>query len=113
MVHKAALAFPLLGLSLLASAGPLDRREAAPAAQSDMFDDMIADVMGEFDGVLGEVTQLVNEILDGSKSGIDDFKDEKPASCAGSKDKCCICEFAPEHVYNTAKLTATRVRCLC
>jgi len=47
-------------------------------------------VMGEFDGVLGEVTQLVNEILDGSKSGIDDFKDEKPASCAGSKDKCCI-----------------------
>lgn len=79
MVHKAALAFPLLGLSLLVSAGPLQQREATP--------DWVDEEVG-----YGSVEKLYYEIIGGQKPAVDSNKEPKPETCGkSSKDKCCVC----------------------
>lgn len=82
MFHKLILALPLLSLTFLALASPLEQREAAPG----IIDDLLK-------GVLSQVAQLIKDVLSGSKSGIDDFKNNKPLICLPALDQCCVCKY--------------------
>ncbi|EUC30763.1 class II peroxidase [Bipolaris victoriae FI3] len=79
MVFKAALTFSLLGLSLFASAGPLQQREA-------LLDILEVELGGSFN----EIGQLVQDIIGGSKPATDNNQKPKPSKCDQSKDKCCV-----------------------
>lgn len=74
---------PIVALSLLAavaSAGPLEAREP----QLGLIDNLLT-------GILTPVTQLIKDVLAGTKSAIDDTKSNKPLTCSLSllSDKCC------------------------
>ncbi|KAJ4990785.1 peroxidase [Stagonosporopsis vannaccii] len=79
MFHNLILALPLLSLTFLALASPLEQREAAPG----LIDDLLK-------GVLSQVAQLIKDVLSGAKSGIDDFKNNKPLICLQTIDQCCV-----------------------
>lgn len=81
MFHKLILLLPLLSFTFLALASPLEQREAAPG----LIDDLLK-------GVLSQVAQLIKDVLSGAKSGIDDFKDNKPIICLSAIDQCCTCK---------------------
>ncbi|KAF1362402.1 heme peroxidase [Lizonia empirigonia] len=78
MFHKLILTLPLLSLTLLALASPLEQREAAPG----LIDDLLK-------GVLSPIEQLIKDVLAGVKSGIDDNKSNKPVICLTAIDSCC------------------------
>ncbi|KAF3004816.1 hypothetical protein E8E13_003663 [Curvularia kusanoi] len=78
MFHRLVLALPLLSLTLLALAGPLQQREAAPG----LIDDLLK-------GVLPEIAKLIKDVLTGVKSAIDNNKSNKPLLCIPSIDVCC------------------------
>ncbi|KAH6637701.1 ligninase LG6 precursor [Boeremia exigua] len=78
MFHKLLLALPLLSLTFLALAGPVEQREAAPG----LIDDLLK-------GVLSPIAQLIKDVLAGTKSGIDDYKTNKPLICLSAVDSCC------------------------
>ncbi|EDU45873.1 KatG Catalase peroxidase I [Pyrenophora tritici-repentis] len=80
MLYNSARVLPILALSLLASAGPLETREPVPG----IIDDILT-------GVLSGVGQLIKDVLSGAKSAIDDTKSNKPLICSLlTTDKCCI-----------------------
>ncbi|KAL6707402.1 hypothetical protein ACN47E_004181 [Coniothyrium glycines] len=69
-------------LSSLASSTPLEKREP----QLGLIDDLLG-------GVLTPVTQLIKDVLAGTKSAIDDTRSNKPLTCSLSllsTDKCCV-----------------------
>jgi L-ascorbate peroxidase len=78
------MALPLLALSVVSSATPLEKREAAPGPIEDLLK-----------GILTPIGQLIKDVLAGAKSAIDDTRSNKPATCSLpllSRDKCCACE---------------------
>ncbi|KAF1837970.1 heme peroxidase [Decorospora gaudefroyi] len=79
MLHRAKLVLPLLTLSILAVANPLEQREAAPGILEDLLK-----------GVLSPIAQLIKDVLAGAKSAIDDEKSNKPWSCRLLKTQCCV-----------------------
>jgi L-ascorbate peroxidase len=90
MLHKAVHVLPILSLSLLALAGPLEQRDPAPG--------IIEDILT---GFLSGVAQLIKDVLSGAKSGIDDTKSNKPAICLSAIDSCCVCELISQLIcYN-------------
>ncbi|KAJ4341021.1 hypothetical protein N0V87_002060 [Didymella glomerata] len=78
MLHKLILALPLLSLTFLALASPLEQREAAPG----LIDDLLK-------GALPELAKLIKDVLAGVKSGIDNNKSNKPIVCLSAIDSCC------------------------
>ena len=82
MLHNSVRLLPVLALSLLASAGPLETREPVPG----IIDDILT-------GILSGVGQLIKDVLSGAKSAIDDTKSNKPITCSiFTTDKCCVCK---------------------
>ena len=82
MLHRSARLLPVLALSLLASAGPLETRAPVPG----IIDDILT-------GILSNVGQLIKDVLSGAKSAIDDTKSDKPLACSLlATDKCCVCK---------------------
>lgn len=81
MFYKLIHALPLLALSLLALASPLEQREPTPG----LIDNIL-------NGVLSAVGQLIKDVLNGVKSGIDNAKTNKPLICLPSLDACCPCK---------------------
>ncbi|CAA9962145.1 hypothetical protein CFE70_005547 [Pyrenophora teres f. teres 0-1] len=80
MLYNSARVLPILALSLLASAGPLETREPVPG----IIDNILT-------GILSGVGQLIKDVLSGAKSAIDDTKSNKPLTCSFlATDKCCI-----------------------
>lgn len=88
MFHKLILALPLLSLTFLALASPLEQREAAPG----LIDDLLK-------GVLSQIQQLIKDVLAGVKSGIDNNKSNKPVICLTAIDSCCACEHSFIYIY--------------
>jgi hypothetical protein len=83
MLHHTRLVLPLLALSLLVAASPLEQREAAPGIIEDLLK-----------GILTAVAQLIKDVLAGVKSAIDDDKSNKPLTCSIlTSNKCCVCRF--------------------
>jgi L-ascorbate peroxidase len=80
MFHRIVLVLPLLSLALLALAGPLEQREAAPG----LIDDLLK-------GALAPIQQLIKDVLSGTKSGIDNTISSKPLVCLSALDTCCSC----------------------
>lgn len=80
MFHNLLLALPVLSLTFLALASPLEPREAAPGT----IDDLLK-------GVLPELAKLIKDVLAGVKSGIDNNKSNKPIICLSAIDACCAC----------------------
>lgn len=88
MLYNTKLALPLLSLSAVTFATPLEQREAAPQG-------LIDNLLG---GNLNEVTQLIKDVLGGAKSAIDDTKSNKPLTCnvpVLNRDRCCVCKYSP------------------
>lgn len=81
MFYKLIHALPLLSLSLLALAGPLEQRDPTPG----LIDDLL-------NGILTAVGQLIKDVLSGAKSGIDNTISNKPLLCLQSVDACCVCK---------------------
>ena len=86
MFHKLILALPLISLTFLVLASPLEQREAAPG----LIDDLLK-------GILSQVAQVIKDVLAGVKSGIDENKSNKPIICLSATDSCCACTFAFSH----------------
>lgn len=87
MFHRLLLALPLLSLSFLAIASPLEQREAAPG----LIEDLLV-------GTLNSIQSLIKGILSGAVSGITDEVAPKPLLCA--LDACCVCKFARRRSVN-------------
>lgn len=83
MLHKLIYTLPILPVTFLALASPLEQRLAAPG----LIDDLL-------NGVLPEVGQLIKDVLAGVKSGIDNNKSNKPIICLPSIDACCACTYS-------------------
>ncbi|KAH7401333.1 ligninase LG6 precursor [Pyrenochaeta sp. MPI-SDFR-AT-0127] len=81
MLRNIVLALYLSSLSLPILASPLQEREAAPG--------LIDELLG---GVLVGIPQLIKQLLDGTKSAIDDTRSAKSLTCSLPllKDKCCV-----------------------
>ena len=94
MFRKLALALPLLSLTFLALASPLEQREAAPG----LIDDLLK-------GFLSQVAQLIKDVLTGAKSGIDNNKSNKPFICLSAIDSCCACTFVSNRFHSQHSLT--------
>ena len=88
MFRKLALALPLLSLTFLALASPLEQREAAPGLIENLLK-----------GVLPPIVQLIKDILTDVKSGIDNNKSNKPLICLSAIDSCCVCTFASNRIH--------------
>jgi hypothetical protein len=82
MLRKVVLALPLLALSFLAVATPLEHRAPAPGLIEDLLK-----------GVLSTIGQLIKDVLNGVKSGINNDISNKPLICLSTLDKCCVCEY--------------------
>jgi hypothetical protein len=81
MLYRFIRVLPLLSLSLLALASPLEQRDPAPG----LIDNLL-------NGILSAVSQLIKDVLNGVKSGIDNTKNNKPLLCLPSLDACCPCK---------------------
>jgi hypothetical protein len=85
MLHNTKLALPVLSLSILALANPLEQREAAPQG-------LIESLLG---GTLSGVAQRIKDVLGGSTSAIDDTESNRPMTCSLpilNRDQCCVCK---------------------
>ncbi|KAF1929079.1 class II peroxidase [Didymella exigua CBS 183.55] len=78
MFHKLILALPLLSLTFLALASPLEERQSIPG----LIDNLLT-------GILSGVSQLIKNVLAGTTSGIDNAKSNKPPLCSSMIDSCC------------------------
>lgn len=81
MLPKTILAASL-AFAPLATANPLERREAQPG----LIDELLT-------GVLTPITQLITDVLSGTTSAIDNGISKKPFTCSLpllSSDKCCV-----------------------
>jgi hypothetical protein len=93
MLRKLVLALPVLSLTFLAIATPLQEREAAPG----LIEDLLT-------GILTPLLQLIKDILNGVKSGIDDVLEDKPLICLNS---CCKCKC---HLLLRHKILTDRIQ---
>lgn len=103
MLCQLILTLPLLSQSLIVAATPLKQREAAPLIIEHLLN-----------GILTPITQLISDILTGTKSAIDDTRSSKPLTCSLSllnTDKCCACKSSIRVKIRLAD--HSRVRCLC
>lgn len=87
MFHKLMLASPLLSLTLLSLASPLQQREAAPG----FLDDLLRGILPQVTQVIPQVQQLIQDVLNGVQSAIDNNKSNKPVACSPAADACCAC----------------------
>ncbi|KAH9879757.1 hypothetical protein J1614_001780 [Plenodomus biglobosus] len=95
LLPKAMLAASLAFLPL-ATANPVERREAQPG----LIDELLT-------GVLTPVTQLITDVLSGTTSAIDNGISKKPFTCSLpllSSDKCCVCKSSSLSTLNIANI---------
>jgi hypothetical protein len=87
MHHQVIFALPILSLCSLVLTSPLEKREPQPRLLDDLLNSIIT-----------PVTQLIKDVLDGTKSAIDDTRSNKPLTCSLlNADRCCVCESLAEH----------------